>query len=111
MAKKIELTTAEAFYVEAHFGTQTPEEIAKDLGLPAKRVKDYYAKLEESGMEPKKTKTRVQKAGFEEKEGSVSMTESSSIKVDKLKRNRVKDFVDKRKGSSIHVIDPKKPVR
>jgi hypothetical protein len=39
------ITTAEAFYIESHWGKKEPAAIAADIGRPAKTVEAYLAKL------------------------------------------------------------------
>jgi hypothetical protein len=119
MASK-QITKAEAFYIEGHFGTKPPSEIAEDLGLSVKKVNAYIAKLDEAGVKPAPTpdKSGPRKAGFAVKEGetgpqSVSSTQAASAMGDELHTQigRNEKFFEQRVKNGIHVMDPSKPVR
>jgi hypothetical protein len=82
-----DVTTAEAFYIESHWGRKDVEVIAKDLKLPQPLVEDYIAKLMDAGKAPPpkaKAKSGAEKAGFAVSPGTVSMTQTASQRADEL---------------------------
>jgi len=86
MKKKKTISRGDAFYIEHHFGTETVEKMANDLGLVQDVVADYVDGLTASGVEPaKKNQTRLQKAGFVASNGTVVATSLSSTIADEHK--------------------------
>lgn len=86
MKKKKTIGRGDAFYIEHHFGTETAEKMAEDLGLVQDVVVDYVDGLKASGVEPaKKKQTRLQKAGFVASNGTVVATSASSTIADEHK--------------------------
>jgi len=112
-----DLTKAEAFYVESHFGQKPPKVIAADIDAPVESVEAYIEQLREAGFEPAKQKTPVQKAGFSVKDGTVSMTRQASeigdetrgVTADGAVKRGKNDAFLKRRVDGIHVINPNLP--
>jgi hypothetical protein len=113
------LSTAEAFYVESHWGKQTPKDIAKALKRSVKAVEAYVKKLEEAGQSPPPPKpepSSVEKAGYDAvnlRKGVTSATSASTANADESRKRtgRNEEFFNQRAKNAIHVIDPKRPVQ
>lgn len=108
------LTVAEAFYVEAHAEKKTPAEIAKDLGLTARKVRGYLKKLEAARPKPPGAGEAVKAAGFEnESTGTVAMTGTGSQIGDEFRQKRPVNerFYKERLGGGVHKIRPDDPIR
>lgn len=123
-AKPRELSKAEAFYVEAHYGQKDAADLARDLAAPKAVVQKYLDGLAAAGFAAPAAKPRptpVQRAGFAVKDGTVSMTPASSETGDdfagvrhdgsKPKRPARNEKFLRRRAPSIHVINPDLPVR
>lgn len=113
--KKTTISKAEAFYIEAHFGQKSPEEMAAELELPVVLVAEYLDGLSEAGVRPKKQKDPLDKAGYDVHEGeggtkTVSLTQRGSELIDKSLANPPprKVNVGRLKGG-VHIINPKLP--
>jgi predicted transcriptional regulator len=113
------LSTAEAFYVESHWGKKDVKDIAKDLGRSVKTVLAYVAKLEEAGRQPEAKRpepSAVEQAGYDPvnlKKGVTSATSTSTAKADESRKRtgRNEEFFNSRAKNAIHVIDPNRPVQ
>lgn len=102
------LSKAEAFFVEAHLGKLSAEEIAAELGADRRSVDAYLEALDEAGVKPAQERSPIEKAGFAVHNGTVSMTVVGAEKGDASTADAAKRPFHKRDG--IHVIDPKRPV-
>lgn len=95
MYKSGPLSKVEIFYVEHHYKTLTPQELAEDLGRKVETVKSYIKKNIS-------TKTSQIRAGdhFARSKGTVVMTETASMLADnkKQRNTKTKDCVTKIKN-------------
>lgn len=118
MAKKEksrELTKAEAFYVERHFQSRSPEQLAGDIGATPMSVQLYLDALKASGYSPPQEDGAAAKAlkaaGLElGKNGVVAMTRGGSEKGDELRSDSEgrEEYAAKRLKGAVHNIFPDK---
>jgi hypothetical protein len=121
-----DVTTAEAFYIESHWGKKDAAAVAKDLGLTTQLVEQYLGKLQEDGKAPPPKpapKTGAEKAGFAVSPGTVSMTQGASERADELAGTspftgaaqqseivrRQDELARQKQARHIHVINPDLP--
>lgn len=125
------ITTAEAFYIESHWGKKEPAAIATDIGRPAATVEAYIAKLVADGRQPApqpKPATGPERAGFAVHNGVTSMTQAASERgddtignspftnpevkaaVQEQNRKDAEEFSGKRLRNAVHVMNPNLPV-
>lgn len=92
MYKSGPMSKVEAFYIEHHYKTLTPQELAEDLGRKVETVKTYIKKNIS-------TKISQIRAGdhFARSKGTVVMTETASMIGDNKKslNKKAKDCVTK----------------
>jgi hypothetical protein len=121
------ITTAEAFYIESHWGKKEPAAIAADIGREAKTVEAYLAKLAADGRQPAPKpapKSGPERAGFAVHNGVTSMTQAASERgddtignspftnpevkaaVQEQNRKDAEEFSGKRLRNAVHVMNP-----
>lgn len=127
-------TTAQAYYIESHWGKKEPAAIAADVQLPVAQVEAYLARLAESGARPAappppaEPKSGPERAGFATRNGVTSMTQTASEMADESsgnspfsnaerkaamqeqQRQDAEKFAKVRLRGAVHVIDPSRPV-